>query len=190
MSVKLRKRFSLDRYLLGFVISGDTGIHRPDRAIYVHLLGRSGFQAKDVVFVDDRVRNVSAADAPGISSVLYNPAPEELLGHEFAIAKIFKELLNYLYHQGNQDSPINERSENDENISDRIDPALRRDDGDARIGGNLRKPFKPQADKHHNHIGSGRCSGAFTPPAGSGTQQPEPLQPLMLCLHSVASREC
>jgi HAD superfamily hydrolase (TIGR01509 family) len=97
-SVKLRKRFSPDRFLLGFVISGDTGIHKPDRAIYVNLLGRSGFQAKEVVFEDDRLRNVSVADAPGISSVLCNPAPEELLDHEFAIAKTFKELLNYLCH--------------------------------------------------------------------------------------------
>ena len=62
-----------------------------------------------MVFVDDRLRNVAAADAFGMRCVLYNPAPEESRGHKFAIARTFDQLLNYLFYQGNQDSLIDER---------------------------------------------------------------------------------
>ena len=95
-SVKLRARFGLDRYFRGFVISGDTGMHKPDPAIYLCLLEKSGFRPSDAAFVDDRLRNIKAADALGITAILYNPAPEESQGHEYAIARTFPELLNVL----------------------------------------------------------------------------------------------
>lgn len=96
-SRKLRKRFGLERCFGGFVISGDTGTCKPDPAIFLLLLEKSGFQPGDVVFVDDRLRNVKAAKALGIRSVLFNPVPPEAQGHEFPIAKTFAELLSILY---------------------------------------------------------------------------------------------
>jgi phosphoglycolate phosphatase-like HAD superfamily hydrolase len=96
-SRKLRERFGLDRYFRGFVISGDIGIRKPDAAIYHHLLGKSGYQPQETLFVDDRLRNIEAAGSIGIASVLFNPAPEESRGHIYPIAKSFAELLSIMH---------------------------------------------------------------------------------------------
>jgi HAD superfamily hydrolase (TIGR01509 family) len=95
-SRKLRERFGLDRYFRGFVISGDAGTRKPDPAIYLCLLEEAGFRPQDAVFVDDRLRNIEAADALGITAILFNPAPQESQGHKYAIVRTFAELLNVL----------------------------------------------------------------------------------------------
>lgn len=95
-SRKLRERFRLDRYFRGFVISGDTGTRKPDPAIYLTLLQQSGYFPRDVVFVDDRLRNVEAAKALGINSVLFNPAPQESQGHRHTIVRTFAGLSDWL----------------------------------------------------------------------------------------------
>ena len=97
-SRKLRERFGLDRYFRGFTISGDTGTRKPDPAIYLSMLEKSGFRPCDAVFVDDRLRNIEAADALGITAILFNPAPQDVLGHGYTIVRTFAELLNALYH--------------------------------------------------------------------------------------------
>lgn len=91
-SRKLRDRFGLGGYFRGFVISGDTGTRKPDPAIYRTLLDRSGYRPCDTIFVDDRLRNVEAADALGISAVLFNPAPQECRGHRCTIVRSLAEL--------------------------------------------------------------------------------------------------
>jgi HAD superfamily hydrolase (TIGR01509 family) len=95
-SIKLRRRFELERYFRGFVISGDTGTRKPDPAIYVSLLESARCLPENAVFVDDRLRNVASAAALGIFSVLFNPAPEETEGHRYPIAQNFFELLSLL----------------------------------------------------------------------------------------------
>jgi HAD superfamily hydrolase (TIGR01509 family) len=91
-SRKLRIRFGLDRYFQGFVISGDAGLRKPDPAIYRFMLKKAGIQPGDAIFVDDRLRNIQAADALGIRAILFNPAPQESLGHNYAIIRNFAEL--------------------------------------------------------------------------------------------------
>jgi len=91
-SRKLRDRFGLDGYFRGFVISGDTGTRKPDPAIYRTLLERSGYRPCETIFVDDRLRNVEAAGALGMASILYNPAPQECRGHRHTIARSLAEL--------------------------------------------------------------------------------------------------
>jgi HAD superfamily hydrolase (TIGR01509 family) len=91
-SGKLCERFRLDRYFHGFVISGDTGICKPDPAIYRCLLEKAGYQPNSTVFVDDRLRNVVAADKLGIAPILFNPAPQEMLGHRYKTVLSFAEL--------------------------------------------------------------------------------------------------
>jgi FMN phosphatase YigB (HAD superfamily) len=86
--------FGLERYIKGFVISGDVGFHKPDKAIYHRMLAASGFEPHETLFADDRLRNVRAAEALGIHSVLFNPAPEESLGHGYTVARSFAELLS------------------------------------------------------------------------------------------------
>src|SRR6202142_915744 len=62
-SRKLRERFDLDRLMDGFVISGDVGARKPDAVIFRHLLAQTGDEAKNIVLVDDRPRNLDAAAA-------------------------------------------------------------------------------------------------------------------------------
>jgi len=92
-SIKLRKKFGLEQYIRGFVISGDTGTRKPNPAIYHSMLQKSKCAACDVLFVDDRLRNIEAANSIGIQCVLFNPAPEESHDHKFPIAGNFSELL-------------------------------------------------------------------------------------------------
>jgi HAD superfamily hydrolase (TIGR01509 family) len=95
-SRKLRARFGLERYFNGFVISGDAGFRKPDPAIYFCMLEKAGFRPSDAVFVDDRLRNIRAADMLGFSAILFNPAPQESQGHDYSIVRSFPELLNSL----------------------------------------------------------------------------------------------
>ncbi len=95
-SGKLRERFGLNRYFRGFVISGDAGARKPDPAIYHQLLEQAACRPCDVVFVDDRLRNIKAADALGIRTVLFNPASQEMHGHQHTVVRTFAELQDLL----------------------------------------------------------------------------------------------
>jgi putative hydrolase of the HAD superfamily len=91
-SRKLCEKFRLDRYFHGFVVSGDTGTCKPDPAIYLCLLEKAGYQPSSTVFVDDRVRNLVAADMLGITPILFNQSPQELQGHRYKTVRSFAEL--------------------------------------------------------------------------------------------------
>lgn len=53
------------------VISSEAGAIKPDPAIFRLSLEKTGVEAAETVFVDDKVYNVEAAEALGINSVLY-----------------------------------------------------------------------------------------------------------------------
>jgi HAD superfamily hydrolase (TIGR01509 family) len=93
-SRKLRRRFELDRYLQGYVISGDVGSRKPNPAIYRCLMDQTKADPSEIIFVDDRLRNAKAADALGITSILFNPSPEDSQGHEYKVARNFSEILS------------------------------------------------------------------------------------------------
>jgi putative hydrolase of the HAD superfamily len=95
-SQKLHRKFGLDKYIKGSVISGDVGFLKPDPAIYRHLLTESGAAPHEILFIDDRLRNIKAADALGIHTALFCPALEESEGHNYSIAGNFGELLSLL----------------------------------------------------------------------------------------------
>ena len=95
-SKKLRGRFGLEGYFQGFVISGDVGACKPAPAMYQCLLDQAGIQPGDAVFVDDRLRNVKAAEAMGIPAILFKPAPQDAQGHAYRLARTFAELLSFL----------------------------------------------------------------------------------------------
>jgi len=58
----------------GLVISGQIGVAKPDPRIFAHLLEAHRLDAHEVVFVDDRARNVEAARAAGLDGVLFESA--------------------------------------------------------------------------------------------------------------------
>lgn len=77
-SVKLRENFKIESYLEGAVISSVARSRKPSPEIYRLLLERSGYAAEEVIFVDDRQKNVAAARALGISALQFSPG----LGYE------------------------------------------------------------------------------------------------------------
>ncbi|HZE87394.1 MAG TPA: HAD-IA family hydrolase [Methylomirabilota bacterium] len=54
------------------VLSGDLGIIKPSSEIYIHTLEKLKVRASQAVFVDDRKVNTDAAEACGISSIVFN----------------------------------------------------------------------------------------------------------------------
>jgi HAD superfamily hydrolase (TIGR01509 family) len=72
-SAKLRASFGLDQLLSGSVISSDARSRKPDAAIYRRLLDCCGEAPADILFVDDRKKNVLAARALGIASIEFDP---------------------------------------------------------------------------------------------------------------------
>ena len=71
-SRKLRGIFNLNKYMQGFIISGDVMARKPDPAIFKYLLKLTGGEAPDVTMVDDRPSNLDAAASVGYSTVLFN----------------------------------------------------------------------------------------------------------------------
>ena len=72
-SDKLRSNLGIAEYLTGSIISGDVGVRKPDRIIYEILIDRSGYKMDELLFIDDREKNVIAAREIGIETVLYKP---------------------------------------------------------------------------------------------------------------------
>jgi len=72
-SLKMRRHFGLEPYFSGWFISGDLGMRKPDAAIFERFLGDTGVKPGDVLFVDDRPKNLVAAKALGIQPMLYDP---------------------------------------------------------------------------------------------------------------------
>jgi putative hydrolase of the HAD superfamily len=71
-SRKLRQRFSLEPYFAGWYISGDLGIRKPDPQIYRRMLTDLHVDPDQVLFVDDRVKNLDAAAELGIQTIYYD----------------------------------------------------------------------------------------------------------------------
>jgi putative hydrolase of the HAD superfamily len=72
-SVKLRTNLGIENFLAGSIISGDVGVRKPDRAIYEQMIHSCGYRAEDILFVDDRERNVTASRELGIETVMFDP---------------------------------------------------------------------------------------------------------------------
>ena len=68
-SRRLRERLGIERLLTGAVISSDAKVRKPDRGIYEQLLVATGYRPAELLFVDDRARNVAGAAAVGIPAI-------------------------------------------------------------------------------------------------------------------------
>jgi FMN phosphatase YigB (HAD superfamily) len=76
----LRERHRLPALVDYWVISGDIGSRKPDRAIYEALRRASGVPFEAWVFVDDHQANVDAAAALGVTAVLFPGDYDRLTG--------------------------------------------------------------------------------------------------------------
>jgi FMN phosphatase YigB (HAD superfamily) len=70
-SRRLRHKLGIEPLLAGAVISSDAKVRKPDRGIYERLLVESGRQPAELLFVDDRPRNVAGAAALGIPALAF-----------------------------------------------------------------------------------------------------------------------
>jgi HAD superfamily hydrolase (TIGR01509 family) len=68
----IRASLDIEHLLRGVIISSDVGVRKPDAGIYERLLEQVGYPATDLLFVDDRPRNVAAAAALGIRAVCFS----------------------------------------------------------------------------------------------------------------------
>jgi HAD superfamily hydrolase (TIGR01509 family) len=95
-SQKLRIMHGLDKYIRGYVISGDAGLRKPDAAIYRLLLDRLKRKPGETCFVDDQIRNLNAAAAMGIITVLFDPVTEAETVNGHPVVNSFASLNSYL----------------------------------------------------------------------------------------------
>jgi HAD superfamily hydrolase (TIGR01509 family) len=72
-SIKLRNTFDLEKSFAGAIISSAVGSRKPNPSIYQSLLEASRYRADQLLFIDDRTKNVDAARSMGIRSVLFGP---------------------------------------------------------------------------------------------------------------------
>ncbi len=71
------QQFDFLNWFEGILVSGEEGIKKPDPAIYERLLDRYSIDRKTAVFIDDSLRNVTAAEKVGIKSIHFID-PEDL----------------------------------------------------------------------------------------------------------------
>lgn len=92
-SRKLRTRFGLVNYFRGFIISGDVGVRKPDRAIFEYLVRQLDVSPDNAVFVDDQWKNLDTAARLGFKTVLFAPAGHNLTDDRHQVVATFNELL-------------------------------------------------------------------------------------------------
>ncbi|HPX29252.1 MAG TPA: HAD-IA family hydrolase, partial [Sphaerochaeta sp.] len=54
-----------------YIISGVLKVNKPDGAIYEHLIAVSDTKPSEILFIDDLMRNVQAAQAAGMHAIRY-----------------------------------------------------------------------------------------------------------------------
>ena len=97
-SIKLRKKFQLDQYIERWFISGDLKIRKPAPNIYNALIRDANVKPTQILFVDDREKNIAAANEFGIQTVLckINNSTEEYNDEgESTVIYSFNELLDH-----------------------------------------------------------------------------------------------
>ena len=75
-SNKLRNNLGIEEYLQGSIISGDVGVRKPDKEIYEIMIQSCGYKVEDILFVDDREKNIATARELGIETALFRPEKE------------------------------------------------------------------------------------------------------------------
>jgi putative hydrolase of the HAD superfamily len=69
-------RDSFEELFDGVVISGEVGLHKPQREIFELGAQRAGAEASECVFVDDLRENCAGAEEAGMTAVLHRDAEE------------------------------------------------------------------------------------------------------------------
>ena len=96
-SIKLRIKFQLDQYIERWFISGDLKVRKPSSGIYDVLIREANVEPTHMLFVDDREKNIAAANELGIQTVLCKMNNEDGYNDEGESTVIysFNELLDH-----------------------------------------------------------------------------------------------
>jgi 2-haloacid dehalogenase len=71
-----RERFEFMKWFDGCVVSGCERVGKPDPRFFAILFERYGLVSKQCLFIDDRLRNVTAARALGMKGIQYLPSTD------------------------------------------------------------------------------------------------------------------
>lgn len=69
-----RERFGILQMIDHYVVSGAEGLVKPDARLFRVLLERYGLEAEECIFIDDNEANVRAAEALGITGIVFRGA--------------------------------------------------------------------------------------------------------------------
>lgn len=69
-----RERFGILQMIDNYVVSGAEGLVKPDARLFRVLLERYGLEARECIFIDDNEANVRAAEALGITGIVFRGA--------------------------------------------------------------------------------------------------------------------
>ena len=71
-----KKRFNLNELFDFIVTSFEEKIAKPHKRIYEALINKSGFKSQEIVFIDDRKKNLEAAKQFGMKTILFKSFEE------------------------------------------------------------------------------------------------------------------
>lgn len=95
-SRKLRARFSLDKQMKGFLVSGDVMVRKPDEAIFKYMLRVAQTRAYQLLMVDDRPANLNTAAAVGYATALFSPSEGDVPDVSHPVVRTFDDLLRLI----------------------------------------------------------------------------------------------
>jgi len=93
-----RNKFKINDYFDVITVSGDIKIKKPDERIFKLTLAKLGCLASDCTYIDDRRFNLSAAQALGMDTILFNSRNVQ---YEGKTVMNFKELADILIDSRN-----------------------------------------------------------------------------------------
>jgi 2-haloacid dehalogenase len=68
------EKFPFFKEFDGIVVSGQEKILKPDKRIYYRLLDRYNLKVENIIYIDDNIDNIRAAEEIGMVSILFENA--------------------------------------------------------------------------------------------------------------------
>jgi len=68
------------------------GVRKPDTAIYDYLIKVTKVIPRDIIFIDDRPKNLDSAAVFGFSTILFNPTHDDMKDSRHRVAITFNDV--------------------------------------------------------------------------------------------------
>jgi putative hydrolase of the HAD superfamily len=91
----LRDKFDINKFFDVIIVSGDVKIKKPEPEIFNLMLNELGQPASECIYVDDRRKNLTAAQSLGMETILFNSRKVQ---YKDKTVNNFKELANMLIY--------------------------------------------------------------------------------------------